>query len=174
MASAPQSTEGGAREGASLPLFTAGLVLLDAVPVALFGASCLALGTRLESTPFLCGAAICVASGAAKVLWKLLVVFARRDVRILSTQLRYAMSCGFLLMIGACALEARVRGRLVALVAGAGVPSIALACAWVVGMGLMFWFGSHFPREDVRANWLEEATNALAQACLLAAVLLLR
>ena len=54
--------------------FTLSLALVDALPVLFFGGSMILIGLLFGSPLFLIGAALCFWAGAAKVLWKIIVL----------------------------------------------------------------------------------------------------
>ena len=60
--------------------FTLSLALVDALPVLLFGGSTVLIGLLFQSALFLLGAAACFWAGAAKVLWKIIVVTKKKNV----------------------------------------------------------------------------------------------
>lgn len=155
--------------------FTLSLVLVDALPVLLFGAACVALAARMASSLFLAGACVCLASGAGKVVWKLMVVLARRNTWLLYRQMHVLMPAGFALMLIGIVV-AVITGTLTPASIGAALtslPSGPLFLLWVCAMCAMGYLGSHLDSSDPKANWVEQLTNAAGQAALLAAVLLL-
>lgn len=158
--------------GADLPQgFTLGLALADAVPVALFCLAAITLGLRLSSPLFVAGSVVAFTGGALKVGWKLVIALAHRNVAWLSRQMRYVMPVGFALMLAGLA-TCGVSGSQVA-AAVTSFPACLLLTGWLACMVAMGWFAGHLSRTDARANWVEEATNALGQACLLAALLVM-
>jgi hypothetical protein len=155
--------------------FTLSLALFDAVPVTLFCLSCIVFGRRIESPLFVVGAVVTFAGGALKVCWKLAIVLLKRDVSLLGRQMPYTMSLGLLAMAAGCA-AAIARGRVSlagAWAAMTSMPTAPLLLAWLACMVGMGYLAAHLDRLDARANWIEQATNALGQGCLLAALLLL-
>ena len=54
--------------------FTLSLALVDALPVLFFGGSMILIGVLFGSVMFMLGAVLCFWAGAAKVLWKVIVV----------------------------------------------------------------------------------------------------
>lgn len=150
--------------------FTLSLALMDAAPVVLFCLSAIALGSRLDSPAFVAGAVVAFAGGACKVLWKLLLATAHRDVPALSRQMRYVMPTGFLLMAIGLVLRVdllpEVLGGLLRL------PSAVFLVGWVACMVAMGYFAGHRDQRDARSNWIEQGVNTVGQACLLAAILL--
>lgn len=150
--------------------FTLSLALVDAVPVALFCASAAAFGTRVGSPLFVIGAVLAFLGGAGKVCWKLLIALAHRNAPILSRQMRVMMPMGFALMVAGAAM--RWGEAAVVLARLAQMPSLALVLAWLACMCAMGYFAGHRNQGSARDNWVEQLTNALGQACLLAALLL--
>lgn len=150
--------------------FTLALALVDAVPVALFCASAAVFGAQARSTVFVAGAAVAFLGGAGKVLWKLLLTTARRDVRWLNKQMRYVMPLGFALMAAGAAINsAQVAGLISRLTR---LPSLACLAIWLVCMCAMAYLAGHRDQSDARSNWLEQCVNTCGQAALLAALLL--
>lgn len=150
--------------------FTLALALVDAVPVALFCASAAVFGAQVGSRLFVAGALMAFFGGAGKVAWKLLIAVARRNVAWLGRQMRYVMPAGFALMLTGAAAHA---GAAMAALARLGrMPSLALVAVWVACMCAMGYFAGHRDQGDARSNWIEQGTNALGQAALLAALLL--
>ena len=82
-----------------------GMALMDAVPVLFFCGSVFFIGSIFNSALFMVGAVLCIAAGTCKVLWKLLLATAHKNVLILNRQFRYVMSGGFLIMIIALIVE---------------------------------------------------------------------
>lgn len=171
MAGDARQTDGMAGEEDLPEGFTLGLALVDAVPVALFCLAAIVLGLRLSSPLFVAGSVVAFVGGALKVGWKLFIALARRNVPWLSRQMRYVMPAGFALMLVGL-LTCGVGWDQVA-AAVAAFPSCVLLTAWLACMVAMGWFAGHLSRTDARANWVEQATNAVGQACLLAALLLM-
>ncbi|MDO4537769.1 MAG: hypothetical protein Q4B54_06365 [Coriobacteriales bacterium] len=148
------------------------LALVDALPVAFFGAGAALIGYKLQSALFFCGALVCVAAGLGKVVWKLLIALANRDVRLLGAQLRYLMPAGFVLMIaGALTANRTVSGAL--LDSALRLPAAAFFVLCVAGLCAMVVCAKRFDRYDVRGNWIEQGINALAQGCFLLGVICL-
>ncbi len=148
------------------------LALVDALPVAFFGAGAAIVGVKLGSALFSCGALVCVAAGLGKVLWKLLIALADRDVKVLGAQLRYLMPLGFVLMI-AGAMTAERSAAAALLGAATRLPAAAFFALCVLGMCAMVVCAKRFDRYDVRGNWIEQGINACAQGCFLLGALFL-
>ena len=123
--------------------FTLSLVLVDALPVLLFGAACVALAHRN--------------------VWPLY-----RQMHVLMPIGFVLMLVGLVMaVVLGSVTPASVGAALTAF------PSSLFLLAWVLAMCAMGYFASHLDSSDPKANWIEQLTNAAGQAALLAAVLLL-
>ena len=161
--------------------YTLGLALFDIVPVLLFLISCILIYSMCMSRLFLAGALCCFIGGMAKVIWKLIVVLAKRDIPAFSRVFRVLMIGGFALMLLSVILST------VRTVAGGGafadsamaglwrgltfMPAMLFFIAGVAGMCLMGWLGSHMDK-SARSNWIEELINTAAQLAILAGVVI--
>ena len=161
--------------------YTLGLALFDIVPVLLFLISCILIYSMCMSRLFLAGALCCFIGGMAKVIWKLIVVLAKRDIPAFSRVFRVLMIGGFALMLLSVILST-VRtvagGRVFADSAMAGLwrgltfmPATLFFIAGFAGMCLMGWLGSHMDK-SARSNWIEELINTAAQLAILAGVVI--
>ena len=74
--------------------YTLGLALFDIVPVLLFLISGVLIYSMCMSRLFLAGALCCFIGGMAKVIWKLIVVLAKRDIPAFSRVFRVLMIGG--------------------------------------------------------------------------------
>ena len=79
--------------------FTVALALVDAIPVLLFGASMILLGSRLQSLLFTVGAILSTLAGCCKVAWKLILGLKKKDVRWLNKGFLPLMGAGWLLIL---------------------------------------------------------------------------
>lgn len=161
--------------------YTLGLALFDIVPVLLFLISCILIYSMCMSRLFLAGALCCFIGGMAKVIWKLIVVLAKRDIPAFSRVFRVLMISGFALMLLSVILST------VRTVAGGGafvdsaiaglwrgltfMPATLFFIAGFAGMCLMGWLGSHMDK-SARSNWIEELINTAAQLAILAGVVI--
>ena len=143
--------------------FTLGLALFDALPVILFGMGTWILWKMTGNTIVLAGAVICFLSGILKVLWKIIVVIKRKNVWPLFVQMRIGMPAGFVLLIlgmilsfAAGDLSFFLRGLL------RPMPLLFFVIS-VIGMTGMILCSSKLDPSDVRANWIEQGCNTVAQ-----------
>lgn len=153
--------------------FTLTLALVDALPVLFFCASMMVIGRLFSSLLFLIGAMLCFIAGAAKVLWKVIVVLKRKNIWFLFLQMRILMPIGFCLML----ISLIVKRSEISL-AGIGsafmsMPSLIFFVIGILGMVLMMVFAVKLDSSDVKANWLEQLTNGIAQAAFFVGLLLL-
>ena len=153
--------------------FTLSLALVDALPVLFFGGSMILTGLLFGKPLFLFGAALCFWAGAAKVLWKIIVVTRRKNIWWLFLQMRTVMPLGFALMLLSVILNRSTINLTSVLVAVLSLPSAIFFAAGVTGMVLMGIFAAKLDSADVRSNWIEQLTNTIAQAAIFTGILFL-
>ena len=153
--------------------FTLPLALVDALPVLFFGGSIILIGLLFGSPLFLIGAALCFWAGAAKVLWKIIVVTKKKNIWWLFLQMRTVMPIGFVLMILAVILNRNAIDLSAVFSAIVSLPSVIFFAVGVIGMVLMGVFAAKLDSSDVRSNWIEQLTNGVAQAAIFIGILLL-
>ena len=145
--------------------FTLSLAMVDAIPVLFFGATMLRIGALFHSVLFIIGAAVCFLAGAAKVAWKFIVVLWHKNVWCLFTPMRTCMPAGFALMLLSLILNAgriSLKGLRTAI---STFPAAGFFLAGVLGMCLMSIFAKKLDSSSVKANWIEQLTNGIAQIC---------
>ena len=153
--------------------FTLPLAIVDALPVLFFGGSMILIGLLFRSTLFLIGALLCLWAGAAKVLWKIIVVTKKRNVWWLFLQMRIVMPIGFALILLSVVLRWGEIDGAAMLSAVTSLPSVIFFAVGIVGMVLMGIFAKKLDASDARANWIEQLTNGAAQASIFIGLLLL-
>ena len=152
--------------------FTLGLALFDAVPVILFGMGTWLLWKMTGSVIVLAGAVICFFSGMLKVLWKIIVVIEQKNVWPFFIQMRIEMPAGFVLLILGLIL-AFAAGNLSFFLSGLLRPMpLLFILVSVIGMAGMILCGSKLVSADVRANWIEQGCNTVAQGAFFISMLL--
>ena len=143
--------------------FTMRLALVDALPVIFFAGSMILIGQRFSSKLFMLGALLCLIGGIGKVLWKVIVVLKKKNVWLLFVQMRLLMPLGFLLMLCSLIINAdRIRFDEI-IKACARFPSIVCFVAGIAGMVLMTVCALRLDSSDVKANWVEQLVNGMAQ-----------
>lgn len=152
--------------------FSLALALEDMLPVLLFGASTVLLGMRFHSFLFILGALVCFWAGAAKVIWKLILVLKKKNVWWLFMQMRIAMPAGFLLMLAALFIDGASLSRILSGLVS--FPSVMFFGLGFIGMGLMGAFAKKLDSSDPRANKIEQGINTTAQLSILIGILLLK
>lgn len=153
--------------------FTLSLALVDALPVLLFGASCILIGMIFKSPLFIIGACLCFAGGFMKVMWKVVLALKKKDVRFLNKQFRYTMIGGFVLII----ISVIVGFKRISLAAiGAaitGLPQVIFFALWLVGMITMGVLAKKLDSAVAKNNWIEQCVNGVAQLCFFVGLLFL-
>lgn len=148
-----------------------GLAIFDLCPVVLFGITCILIGRTFGSILFVTGAILSLAGGLCKVLWKILLAAAKKDVHFLNRPLFIVlMPAGFLLMLLSIILAA---GRISwgSLARGIlSMPSLIFFLLGILGLAAMTVFFKKHDKTDVRNNWVEQTTNTFAQTMILLGV----
>lgn len=153
--------------------FTLSLALIDALPVLFFGGSIILIGLMFKNALFLIGALLCFWAGAAKVLWKIIVVTKKKNIWWLFMQMRIVMPFGFALMIIAVILSRSTINLSAVLAAAVSMPSVIFFAIGIIGMTLMGIFAAKLDSSSLRSNWIEQLTNAAAQASVFTGILIL-
>ena len=153
--------------------FTLSLAAVDALPVLLFGASIILIGLMFTNALFLVGAVLCFWAGAAKVLWKIIVAAKKKNIRWLFMQMRIVMPIGFALMLLTVILSRNAINLSAVFAAIVSMPSVIFFVIGIIGMTLMGVFAAKLDSADVRSNWIEQLTNAVAQASVFAGILII-
>ena len=153
--------------------FTLSLALVDALPVLFFGGSMILIGLLFGNPLFLIGATLCFWAGAAKVLWKIIVVTKKKNIWWMFLQMRIVMPAGFVLMILAVILNRNAINLSAVFAAVISLPSVLFFVVGVIGMVLMGVFAAKLDSADVRSNWIEQLTNTVSQAAIFVGILLL-
>lgn len=153
--------------------FTLSLAAVDALPVLFFGASVILIGLMFKNILFLIGAVLCFWAGAAKVVWKIIVAAKKKNIWWLFMQMRIVMPIGFILILLAVILGRKTIDLPVVFSAVVSMPSVIFFIIGIIGMTLMGVFAAKLDSSDLRSNWIEQLTNAAAQASVFTGVLIL-
>ena len=153
--------------------FTLSLAIIDALPVLFFGGSIILVGLMFRKALFLIGAILCFWAGAAKVIWKIIVVTKKKNIWWMFMQMRIVMPVGFLLMLISLLLKLKAIKLPVILSAVTSMPSVVFFAIGIAGMVLMGVFAAKLDSSDVRSNWIEQLTNTAAQAAIFVGILFL-
>ena len=151
--------------------FTLSLAIIDALPVLFFGGSMILIGLMFSKVLFLTGAVLCFWAGAAKVIWKIIVVTKKKNIWWMFMQMRIVMPVGFLLMLASVLLNLKTIKLSVILSAVTSMPSVIFFAVGIAGMVLMGIFAAKLDSSDVRSNWIEQITNTAAQASIFVGIL---
>lgn len=143
--------------------FTLGLVIVDAIPVLFFCASMVIAGMMFKSYLFVIGALMCLFAGACKVLWKLIVVLRQRNVWWMFLQMRILMPVGLVLMIAGGAMAGNGVGFAGLWARMCTMPASLFFILGLALMVLMIVFAFTLDSKNVKANWIEQITNGVAQ-----------
>ena len=151
--------------------FSLSLALFDALPVIFFCIAMILIATGFHSEFFIAGAMICTCAGLGKVVWKIILASAGKDIKPLNKQLRVLMPIGFFLMIAGAvtgmdgAMWRRLMGNIISF------PANVFFGITMAGMILMSTFAIKLDATKARSHWIEQITNAIAQGSFLLGVL---
>lgn len=152
--------------------FTLALALVDAIPVLSFGISMVIIAGKFHSPLFMIGAALSILAGCCKVAWKLVLGIAHKDLRWLNKPFVPMQATGFVLMLISFVIGFGGIDWNAVLTAVTAVPSIVFFIAWLAGMITMTWYRkAKFKQDDAASNWTAQIINAVAQTCLMLAIL---
>lgn len=152
---------------ASSPL----MALNDALPVVFFGASAVFISLIYGSVLFCIGAALCVLAGLGKVVWKLIKALSDKDVRLLFVQLRVLMPLGFLLIIVSLFVDGADFSTVWKNITG--FPCFIFFAAGCAGMAAIIALAVVADPGSIRANWVEQIVNSVAQLCFLLGIIII-
>ncbi len=149
---------------------TVGMTLLDAVPVIFFAASMTFVAMFFSAKSlaagwiFGTGAFLSFLAGFGKVIWKLLLAVAKKDIQVFKKHFRVLMSSGFVFMLIPSVYYIKKFGS----AAGAGkiFSSIPGIICLLIGLGsfiAMCVYGAKADMDTAKANWTEEILNSVAQ-----------
>ncbi len=153
--------------------FTLSLALIDALPVLFFCASMIVISRIFSSNLFLIGALLCFIAGAAKVLWKIIVVLKKKNIWFLFLQMRILMPIGFAMILISLIMKRAEISFAGMTAAFMSMPSMIFFVIGILGMVLMIVFAIKLDSSDVKANWIEQLTNGIAQAAIFIGLLFL-
>ncbi len=143
--------------------FTLGLALVDAIPVLLFGASCVLIGLLFKSPLFIIGAALSFLAGFLKVLWKVILGVSGKDVKWMNKQFRYLMIGGWVLIIASVIIGWKRIDPAAIGAAIVGLPQLVFFILGVLGMVAMGFLGKKLDPTKAKNNWIEQCVNSFAQ-----------
>ena len=153
--------------------FTLSLALVDALPVLLFGGSSILIGLIFRSPLFIVGACLVFLGGFLKVMWKIVLATAKKDIPFLNKQMKYTMLTGFLLILVSLIVNIQ-RISLPAMGAAlTSLPSCIFFLLFVCGMVTMGVLAKKLDSSVAKNNWIEQCVNACAQLCLFLGLLFL-
>lgn len=150
--------------------FSLSLVCVDAIPVLAFSGSMIVVATRFSSPLFLLGSILVCLAGCLKVGWKAIVVMYKRNIWPLFIQMRIVMPIGFGFILLSILFNYQ---RIHILSYLLSFPSCLFFLIGGMGMICMIFFSKKLDARDVKSNWIEQITNAIAQICILIGVLLI-
>ena len=152
--------------------YTMGLALVDLMPVLMFLMSGLIMWNMYGSPLLLAGVLACFTGGLCKAVWKIIVVKAKKDISGLTRAFHILMPAGFVLLIFGMILSFAA-GKLASFLSGLLRPMpLLFIVISAIGMMGMILCSSKLDSSDVRANWIEQGCNTVAQGAFFMSMLL--
>lgn len=104
------------------------------------------------------------------MIWKFMIVLTGKGRTVLPKIFRIGMFGGFAVLVLASVFSGE---RFLTVLHGmVSFPAVIFLAAGAAGMALMIVMSAKMEKESVRANWIEEGTNTLAQTMFLICLLL--
>jgi len=152
--------------------FSLAMALVDALPVIFFGVSSVIIGLMFKSTLFIIGAVLVFLAGFLKVMWKLVLATAKKDIPILNKQLRVLMPIGFLTVILSVVLGLKKISLAAIWSAVSGAPQCIFFLLCILCMVTMGVLASKLDSSVAKNNWIEQSVNTLGQLSFLIGLLI--
>ncbi len=152
--------------------FTLSMAVLDCLPVLFFSISAFRLAMGFQSVLFRIGIFFIILAGALKVSWKMVIALAKKNIPILSRQMRIVMPFGFILSLLALFLSRAEWSFHSILDHFTRLPSLFFFIVGIAGIFVMVRFAATKDRLDARSNWNEQAVNGITQFCIMVGILL--
>lgn len=146
--------------------FTLSMALVDAIPVLVFGASCILVGMIFKSPLFITGAVLAFLAGFLKVMWKVVLGISGKDVKWLNKQFRYLMIGGWVLIIASLIIGRKNISFSAMGAAVTSMPSLVFFILGALGMVTMGVLGKKLDPTVAKNNWIEQSVNCVAQSCI--------
>ena len=143
--------------------FTLSMAVLDCLPVLFFSISAFRLAMGFQSVLFRIGIFFIILAGALKVSWKMVIALAKKNIPILSRQMRIVMPFGFILSLLALFLSRAEWSFHSILDHFTRLPSLFFFIVGIAGIFVMVRFAATKDRLDARSNWNEQAVNGITQ-----------
>ena len=152
--------------------FSLKLALFDALPVIFFGASMILISLKFKSVLVVIGAVTCTAAGLLKVLWKIIIAGAKKDISPLNKQMRVLMPTGFIMIICGVIISRGQFDFSNFMHKALQMPNIVFFIITIIGMVLMSIFATKLDSTKRKSNWIEQITNAIAQLSLMIGIII--
>jgi len=149
-----------------------GLAIVDCIPVVFFSIMVSVVSLRFHSLFFFIGAFLVILAGALKCLWKFVLALSGKNVPFLFYQMRGVMPVGFLLILISLFVD---RSKIVITSIMTHIttfPANICFLIGILGMVMMVVFAKKLDSTNVKHNWIEQVTNAVAQFFIMLGVIL--
>lgn len=145
--------------------FSFSLAIVDFFPCLFFLLTSIVLGLSFSSIIFIIGSIITFISGLVKVIWKLIVVFKKKNIWSLFIQMRIVMPIGFIIMIVGFIVACFNIDLGIFFKSLLNPYSLVFLILGVIGNVLMIICAIKLDSSDKKSNWIEQTINTISQLC---------
>ncbi len=145
--------------------FSLSLASFDFFPCLFFLLTSIVLGLSFSSFIFIIGSIITFISGLIKVIWKLIVVFKKKNIWCLFIQMRIVMPIGFSIMLVGFIISCFSSSLGTFFQSLLNPYSLVFLILGLIGMILMIICAIKLDSSDKKSNWIEQSINTISQLC---------
>ena len=151
--------------------FTPAMAVIDMIPVLLFCASTVVMVGRTGNVLVTVGGILVILAGMMKAVWKLICTFSKKDIPLLSKQLRVFMPIGFVTLLIGLIQKSMTLGGQTVILRLLQWPAVLFLLLMMILLLLLGFLAVKGDRDIAIVTWIEEIVNIAAQASFLLLVI---
>ena len=151
--------------------FTPAMAVIDMIPVLLFFASTVVMVGRTGNVLVTVGGILVILAGMMKAVWKLICTFFKKDIPLLSKQLRVFMPIGFVALLIGLIQKSMTLGGQTVILRLLQLPAVLFLLLMMILVLLLGFLAVKGDRDIAIVTWIEEIVNIAAQASFLLLVI---
>ncbi|MEE1229291.1 MAG: hypothetical protein U0K57_10030 [Lachnospiraceae bacterium] len=151
--------------------FTPAMAVIDMIPVLLFCASTVVMVGRTGNVLVTVGGILVILAGMMKAVWKLICTFSKKDIPLLSKQLRVFMPIGFVALLIGLIQKSMTLGGQTVILRLLQLPAVLFLLLMMILVLLLGFLAVKGDRDIAIVTWIEEIVNIAAQASFLLLVI---
>lgn len=151
--------------------FTPAMAVIDMIPVLLFFASTVVMVGRTGNVLVTVGGILVILAGMMKAVWKLICTFSKKDIPLLSKQLRVFMPIGFVALLIGLIQKSMTLGGQTVILRLLQLPAVLFLLLMMILVLLLGFLAVKGDRDIAIVTWIEEIVNIAAQASFLLLVI---